>query len=88
MELEECRREIDRLDKELTAILEARMHVVAQVAAYKKEHHMEIFDLRREQQVLEKIAALAEHKELAPYLQKIYQCIMDESKNYEREHMK
>lgn len=87
MELEECRREIDRLDRDLTQVLEARMHVVAQVAAYKKVHHMEIYDPRRERQVLDKIANLAVHKELAPYLRRIYQCIMDESKKYEKEHM-
>lgn len=44
MELEECRREIDVLDRDLTKILERRMQVVAEVAAYKKEHHMEIYD--------------------------------------------
>lgn len=88
MNLEECRKEIDRLDKELTNLLEQRMQVVAKVAAYKKENHMEIFDPRRERQVLDKIGAMAQYKELAPYLQKIYQCIMDESKNYEREYMK
>ncbi|WP_301859960.1 chorismate mutase [uncultured Megasphaera sp.] len=88
MELSVYRQEIDALDRELTNILERRMKVVAKVAAYKKRHHMEIFDPRRERQVLDKIAALAEHEELAPYLRNIYQCIMDESKNYEREHMK
>ena len=36
MELEECRREIDLLDRELAKILERRMQVVAAVAAYKK----------------------------------------------------
>lgn len=58
MELEECRREIDVLDRDLTKILERRMQVVAEVAAYKKEHHMEIYDPRRERQVLDKIANL------------------------------
>ena len=48
MELETCRREIDRLDQELTKLLEERMKIVAQVAAYKKEHHLEIYDPRRE----------------------------------------
>ena len=48
----------------------------------------EIRILEEERQVLDKIAAMAQYKELAPYLQKIYQCIMDESKNYEREYMK
>ena len=33
MNLEECRKEIDRLDKELTNLLEQRMQVVATVAA-------------------------------------------------------
>lgn len=88
MELEDCRKQIDALDRELTRILEERMKVVAQVAAYKKKHHMEIFDPRRERLILDKIAAMAQYKELAPYLQRIYQCIMDESKNYEREYMK
>ena len=88
MDLEECRREIDVLDRDLTKILERRMQVAAyKVAAYKKEHHMEIYDPRRERQVLDKIANLTVQKELSPYLRRIYQCIMDESKKYEREHM-
>ena len=40
MELEQCRQEIDRIDCELTKLLEQRMKVVALVGAYKKEHHM------------------------------------------------
>ena len=78
MNLEECRKEIDRLDKELTNLLEQRMQVVAKVAAYKKANHMEIFDPRRERQVLDKIAAMAQYNgeviPLAPidYLNNIY----------------
>lgn len=87
MELEQSRKDIDRIDRELTVLLEQRMKVVTEVAAYKKKHHMEIYDPRREQQVLDKIAGLAVDKEAAPYLKKIYQCIMDESKRYEREYM-
>ena len=81
MELEQFRQEIDRIDSELTKLF------VALVGAYKKEHHMEVFDPRRERLVLDKIANLAVDKELAPYLQRIYHCIMDESKNYERTYM-
>lgn len=36
MELEQCRQEIDRIDSELTKLLEQRMKVVALVGAYKK----------------------------------------------------
>ena len=42
---------------------------------------MEIYDPRRERQVLDKIANLTVQKELSPYLRRIYQCIMDESRN-------
>lgn len=87
MELEACRQEIDRLDQQLTQLLEAHMKVVAQVAEYKALHHMEVYDPRRERLVLDKIAALASDKDLAPYLQTIYRCIMDESKRYERKRM-
>lgn len=87
MDLKTCRNEIDKIDRELTTMLEARMKIVAAVAAYKKEHHMEIYDPRREQEVLDKIANLAVDKAHASYLKKIYQCIMDESKRYERDHM-
>jgi monofunctional chorismate mutase len=87
MELEQSRQKIDQLDRQLTVLLEERMKAVSEVAAYKKEHHMEIYDPRREQQVLDKIAGLAVDKEMAPYLKKIYQCIMDESKRYERDYM-
>ncbi|EFD93475.1 chorismate mutase [Megasphaera lornae] len=87
MDLTECRRQIDEIDRELTQLLEQRLHLVAQVACYKKAQHMEIFDPRREAAVLKRIAALANNGELAPYLQNIYRCIMAESKNYEAEKM-
>lgn len=87
MELEECRKEIDRLDRELTRLLEQRMDVVAQVAQFKVRHHMDVYDPKRELIVLDKIASLAENKDLVPHLKKIYQCIMDASKDYERKNM-
>ena len=87
LDLEKIRKEIDKVDQQLADVLESRLQLVMQVAAYKKEHHLEIYDPRRERAVLDKIAGLAADKDLAPYLQTIYRCIMDESKNYERKRM-
>lgn len=84
MDLDACRNEIDRIDKEMTSLLEERMKMVAAVAAYKEAHRMAVFDGEREAAVLSKIAGLTADKELVPYLKRIYQKIMDESKAYEQ----
>ena len=88
MELEACRQEIDRIDHSLAQLLEQRMHVVAEVAAYKEAHQMPVYDHRRELLVMDKVAALIEDAEVVPYIQQIYRHIMDESKAYERARIK
>ncbi len=47
-----CRAELDAIDAQLVKLFEARMHVSRDVALYKYEHHLEILDATREQQVL------------------------------------
>jgi monofunctional chorismate mutase len=84
MDLEHCRQEIDELDRELVRYMERRMNVVAQVAQYKQLHNMPVYDHRRELMVLDKVAGLVQDKELVPYVQRIFQNMMDESKRYER----
>ena len=87
MELEVCRAAIDKIDHQLARLLEERLQWVASVAAYKRAHHMEVYDPRREKIVLDRIAALAPDPDLAPHLRRIYQMIMDESKAYELQRM-
>ncbi len=59
MELNEIRNEIDRLDRQIQALFEERMHLCQEVAQYKQAHHMQIFQADREQQVLEKVESRA-----------------------------
>ena len=81
MNLTASRQQIDEIDKQITALLEERMKAVAAVAAYKKAH-------RREAAVLDKVAAFTSDKLLVPYIKRIYQALMDESKAYEDDEMK
>lgn len=83
MNLDEIRVEIDRLDREIVALLVKRMEVTRNVAAYKQAHDLPIYQPEREKAVIEKISALA-GEEYAPYLAAIYQNLMDESKNYQK----
>jgi monofunctional chorismate mutase len=87
MDLASCRIEIDKLDCELARLLERRMAIVADVAAYKNEHGLAVYDREREQHVLDKVAARVENVEMIPHIRKVYQCIMDESKAYEETKM-
>ena len=52
--LDDYRAEIDVIDKELIKLFEKRMNVVLNVARYKKENNMEIFQNGREEEVINK----------------------------------
>ena len=53
-ELEQCRKEIDDIDKELINLFERRMDVAIRVANYKKENDLPIYDEERESKVIKK----------------------------------
>lgn len=88
MNLTDSRQQIDEIDKQITVLLEERMKVVAAVAAYKKAHRMPVLDATREAAVLDKVAVFTSDKLLVPYIKRIYQVLMDESKAYEADEMK
>ena len=50
---------IDALDRELLQLAARRMAIVAEVAAYKREHHLRVRDLAREREVLADRARIA-----------------------------
>nr|WP_304681770.1 chorismate mutase [uncultured Clostridium sp.] len=52
MDLSECRNEIDKIDKELVELFEKRMDVVINVAKYKIENNIQIFNGVREAEVI------------------------------------
>lgn len=54
MELKELRDEIDRIDDQIAELFEKRAAVAVDVAEYKRQHNMEIFQGGREEEVLRK----------------------------------
>ena len=54
MDLLECRREIDNIDEELVKLFEKRMNIAINVARYKIENNMPIFNEAREIEVIKK----------------------------------
>ena len=63
LDLEKIRQEIDKVDQQLADVLESRLHLVMQVAAYKKSKGLPVKDKNREAKVIEKVAGFLENKE-------------------------
>lgn len=62
MELDEIRKNIDTVDGELLELFARRMELCEEVAQYKAQNGMEIFQSGREQQVLDRIAERSPEK--------------------------
>ena len=82
MNLEECRKEIDSIDKELVELFTRRMNVAKEVAAYKKETGMAVYDSERERKLLEKVEENA-GEEYGDYARRLYGSILDLSRTYQ-----
>uniref|UniRef100_UPI0026F0E1D2 chorismate mutase n=1 Tax=Phascolarctobacterium succinatutens TaxID=626940 RepID=UPI0026F0E1D2 len=63
LDLEKIRQEIDKVDQQLADVLESRLQLVMQVAAYKKSKGLPVKDKNREAKVIEKVAGFLENKE-------------------------
>ena len=60
--LEDYRKEIDSIDRELISLFEKRMNVAIKVGEYKKERNLPVFNAKREEEVIEKNINLLQNK--------------------------
>jgi len=56
MELQDLRKEIDRIDDSLIQLFEQRMTVSVEIARYKQQHGLPVYDPVREQQKLNDVS--------------------------------
>jgi chorismate mutase len=64
MDLEDYRREIDRLNKELVDTISRRMNVVDEIGQLKQEKDMEIEDSDRDEEVKQQFQLLFDKQDL------------------------
>lgn len=83
-ELERCRREIDRIDRELVALWQERTAITDRVGRYKQEHGMKVLDSAREAEVLEGKKALVSDPDLRQDVVTLYEAIMSISRRRQR----
>ena len=83
-DLLQARKTIGEIDRKIAELFEQRMDAVQYVAMYKKENHMEIFDKKREEELLDKNCAYIQNKDYLPYYRQFQQHMMDVSKDYQK----
>ena len=84
MELEEARKNIDKIDNEMKELFIKRLEEVNKVIEYKKEHNLPILDASREKEVIEKNASKVEEKYYSYYVE-FLKSIMNISKEYQKD---
>lgn len=87
-DLDVIRQEIDQVDQELVILLEKRMTLVNQVAAYKKATGKAILDTSREDAVLKKVASRVQNKAFEATLFDTFADIIKNSRDYQAKQLK
>jgi len=75
-DLQETRKALDGVDRQIVALFEQRMILAREVAAYKIDCGMPVLDRSREEQVLQSRCAMLEDPYWAPALRELYEQIM------------
>ena len=83
-ELENLREKIDAIDKEMIALFEKRMDVVADIAAYKIKNNLPVLNQNREDIVVSKVKSTVKNKNYADSAADLIQNIMEISKKYQQ----
>lgn len=81
--LETLRQKIDTIDRELVALLEKRMDTVTKIGQVKKEGNQAVYDEKREEQVLDKVAKLLKNKGYKETITNTYVDLMKHSREYQ-----
>lgn len=85
MDLEQLRREIDDIDKNLVAWLEKRLTAVMAVAEVKGKTGTPVLNEARERAVLQKAAGHLKNTAFAPYVEELFRAMMAQSRRMQEE---
>ena len=83
MELVELRKNIDRVDNQILSLFLERMELCEQVAEYKREHALPIFNQEREEEILSRMEANAGNRQRDT--RRLFSLVMELSRLAQRE---
>lgn len=85
--LAECRRQIDAVDLKLLALLNERTRIVEEIGRIKQDLALPIYEPKREDQVFLNVTSNNEGPLSAEALKRIFERIIDEMRNIQRDKM-
>ena len=83
MDINEARKEINDLDRQMAELFVRRMEAARAIAAFKKERGLPIEDKAQEEKVIQDHLPLIQEEELAPFYAQFLQDTMDVSKRWQ-----
>lgn len=85
--LEEQRKKINQLDRELALLLEKRMDAVTEIAQIKKITEANVLDANREERVLDNVRQTVTKEEYQETIVETFKDVMKHSRNYQNRQM-
>lgn len=83
MDLQDLRQQINEIDEQLVPLFLKRMGISLEVAKYKQAHNKPVLDKTRERELLKKVSAMTDDKDLSLYTRLLYADIMGLSRSYQ-----
>ena len=83
MDIQELRKQINEIDAQLVKCFDDRMRVAFEIAKYKKENNLPVFDPARERDVLNRQTS-AVGEDMTMYVKLLYNTLFDLSRSYQQ----
>jgi chorismate mutase len=83
----QLRQSIDELDRQILELIAERLRLVMRVGEVKRGLGLDVYDPARERDLLERVAKAAPIPVTAAMAQRIFQCIIEESRSLEQRHV-
>ena len=82
--LDAIRKEIDKVDRELTVLIQKRMDLVSEVAELKAQTGKDVLDKSREEKVIQNVISMVRNREYKDSVKAIFEYIMQCSREYQK----
>ena len=83
MDLSQARENIEDIDKQMAKLFEKRMECSREIAIYKKENNIPIYDAAREKILIEKNSSYIKNDMLKEYYLDFFRGLLEISKKYQ-----
>ncbi len=85
--LQKLREAIDQIDRQIVELLAERLRLVIKVGEIKLAHQLAVYDPNRERELIERVTSAATDPLTPGMVQRIFECIIRESRNLEQKHV-